>query len=258
MLSSPRVVASAKEYYGCSHVEGIELEDFGGEGTAGSHWEYRQAGNEYMTGWVNPQMPISILTLSLFEDMGWYKVNYQAQEFFGWGKGEGCEWLTGRCETGWVGKHGFFCQESDTVGCSPDRKGKAVCDFSREDSVLPAYYQHFSDPTVGSFNPAPDYCTSYASTVFCQDENVPANDLVGEVFGSQSFCFEYSTDIIQDMACWPVTCSSNGRASLNINGVSVECPRAGGTVETDALPQGGTIHCPSAAFLCKTVSGPSG
>lgn len=31
------------------------------------------------------------MTLSVFEDSGWYKVNYEYAEDFPWGKGQGCQ-----------------------------------------------------------------------------------------------------------------------------------------------------------------------
>lgn len=67
LVTSPKVVAFARQHFNCSTLEGVELEDFGGGGTAGSHWEQRVVGNELMAGYVNPSMPISGLTMSLLE-----------------------------------------------------------------------------------------------------------------------------------------------------------------------------------------------
>lgn len=41
MMVTPRVVAEAREHFNCSLLEGAELEDQGGEGTALTHWEKR-------------------------------------------------------------------------------------------------------------------------------------------------------------------------------------------------------------------------
>jgi leishmanolysin len=51
LLKSPNVLATAREYYNCSSIEGMQLENEGGEGSAGSHWEKTILFNEYM----NPQ-----------------------------------------------------------------------------------------------------------------------------------------------------------------------------------------------------------
>ena len=44
-INSPKVLEKAKEHFGCSTIQRIALENDGGEGSAGSHWESR-----YMLG----------------------------------------------------------------------------------------------------------------------------------------------------------------------------------------------------------------
>jgi leishmanolysin-like peptidase len=41
MMVTPRVVEEARLHFNCSVLEGAELEDQGGEGTALTHWEKR-------------------------------------------------------------------------------------------------------------------------------------------------------------------------------------------------------------------------
>lgn len=41
MLVTPKVVEEARRHFNCSDLEGAELEDQGGEGTALTHWEKR-------------------------------------------------------------------------------------------------------------------------------------------------------------------------------------------------------------------------
>ena len=38
-INSPNVIKFAKKYYNCSSIERIQLEDYGGAGGIGSHWE---------------------------------------------------------------------------------------------------------------------------------------------------------------------------------------------------------------------------
>lgn len=38
---TPRVVQEVRDHFGCDQLEGAELEDQGGEGTALTHWEKR-------------------------------------------------------------------------------------------------------------------------------------------------------------------------------------------------------------------------
>lgn len=41
MMVTPRVVQEARKHFNCTELEGAELEDQGGEGTALTHWEKR-------------------------------------------------------------------------------------------------------------------------------------------------------------------------------------------------------------------------
>lgn len=41
MMVTPRVVAEVRKHFNCEKLEGAELEDQGGEGTALTHWEKR-------------------------------------------------------------------------------------------------------------------------------------------------------------------------------------------------------------------------
>lgn len=41
MMVTPRVRAEVRKHFNCDQLEGAELEDQGGEGTALTHWEKR-------------------------------------------------------------------------------------------------------------------------------------------------------------------------------------------------------------------------
>jgi len=53
MMVTPRVIAEVRAHFNCNKLEGAELEDQGGEGTALTHWEKRILENEAMTGTRN-------------------------------------------------------------------------------------------------------------------------------------------------------------------------------------------------------------
>ncbi len=46
MIVLPKVVEYARQYFGCPNITGVELENEGSFGTAGSHWERRILGDE--------------------------------------------------------------------------------------------------------------------------------------------------------------------------------------------------------------------
>ena len=72
-LNSSKVVNVAKKYYKCESIDGVELEDYGGDGTTGSHWEERILLGDIMNGVVYPEeQVISEFTLAVLEDIGYY------------------------------------------------------------------------------------------------------------------------------------------------------------------------------------------
>lgn len=59
----------------------VPLETAGGLGTAGVHWSETILGDELMTGYVDRNMPISIVTIGTLADLG-YTVNYTQADSF--------------------------------------------------------------------------------------------------------------------------------------------------------------------------------
>ena len=80
VLATPRVKAFVQRHFGCSELQGAELEDDLGRGTAGSHWEQRIYEGEMMDGVTGVNLltarhMLTELTCSLLEDTGWYAEN---------------------------------------------------------------------------------------------------------------------------------------------------------------------------------------
>jgi hypothetical protein len=71
----PEVLETAREYYNDPTLEGLPLEDKGGPGTAGSHWDKEFLTKELMN--PNDEFPtvLSIFTIKLLEGTLWYKVS---------------------------------------------------------------------------------------------------------------------------------------------------------------------------------------
>ncbi len=49
ILKSPKVLETARKYFGCPTISGVEIENEGGSGSAGAHWERTILHNEQMT-----------------------------------------------------------------------------------------------------------------------------------------------------------------------------------------------------------------
>ncbi|XP_059612345.1 leishmanolysin-like peptidase isoform X1 [Phlebotomus argentipes] len=165
MMVTPRVVEEARKHFNCNILEGAELEDQGGEGTALTHWEKRIFENEAMTG-THTQSPVfSRITLALMEDSGWYKANYSMASPLTWGKNLGCNFAMRSCKD-WIAMNHAneslssgaseafrgrtihpFCSKVKRdplqTECTDDRNSVALCNLIRHDYPLPKEYQNF-------------------------------------------------------------------------------------------------------------------
>lgn len=92
-IKSPILLEKARKHFNCKTLLGVPLEYHGGEGTAGAHWSKRFMNTDYMIGDSYGENLISEITLAIFEDSGWYKVDYNKANLFLWGKDKGCEFF---------------------------------------------------------------------------------------------------------------------------------------------------------------------
>ncbi|KAK6048960.1 hypothetical protein COOONC_13535 [Cooperia oncophora] len=94
-----------------------------------------------MTGVTTQVYAISRITLALFEDSGWYRVDYDNAENMTWGKGLGCDFVKKSCLT-WMrspsGPYPFCVQEGDMT-CNANRKSKVYCNFVKDMTMPPMY-----------------------------------------------------------------------------------------------------------------------
>ncbi|ONM08891.1 metalloendopeptidase [Zea mays] len=192
----PRVVMHARHHYGAfsQNFTGLELEDGGGRGTSGSHWEKRLLMNEIMTGSVDTRSVVSRMTLALLEDSGWYQANYSMAEHLDWGQNQGTEFVISPCNS-WKGA--YHCNTTQLSGCTYNREAEGYCPIVNYSGDLPKWAQYFPQANKGGQSSLADYCTYYVaySDGSCTDVNsARAPDrMLGEVRGSNSrslFCSE--------------------------------------------------------------------
>lgn len=276
-IVTENVIAKVKEHFGCDEWlnAGGEIEDFGSAGTAGSHWEKRLFMNEFMTGTASLNSIYSEVTLALFEDSGWYQVNYASAEKLAWGNQEGCDFAGGLCSE-WSDR--YFCTERHAQGCSPDALSKAVCNLYNYPADIASYYRYFPGQSkTGGGRQYADYCPFYESFVGgdCRDPDTRTYWFYGEVTGQDSRCFT-GDYILADTAdafgtgrhygCLETRCDAltnrlyvnlAGRNSDGSDSAEILCPIAGGTVqmptnEDGSLASGylGSIDCPPTRVVC--------
>ena len=171
-LNSPKLLGVAKKYYNCNSIEGVELENEGGTGTAGSHWEARILLGEYMNGYAyTEEQVISEFTLAVLEDLGYYKANYYTGGLMQFGRNKGCSFLTEKCVNKATHKinEKFENEFYDTISgsnvieasCSSGRQSRAYKAWYQAEG-LPEIYQYFETPEIVGYQPA-DFCPVFRS-----------------------------------------------------------------------------------------------
>ena len=126
-IISPKVLQEASKHFNCS-LDKLPLENQGGEGTAGAHWESRYMLTDYMIADTDyREVVMSNITLALFEDTGFYKVNYYTGDLFKFGKNKGCDFFDKKCIENGKPISEEFCVEEYQPKCSPSRTIKYRC-----------------------------------------------------------------------------------------------------------------------------------
>ncbi|XP_076940434.1 uncharacterized protein LOC143609606 [Bidens hawaiensis] len=254
----PRVIMHSRYHYGAfsNNLTGLELEDGGGRGTSGSHWEKRLLMNEIMTGSVDTRSVISKMTLALLEDSGWYEANYSMADRLDWGLNQGTEFVTNRCNL-WKGA--YHCNTTQFSGCTYNREAEGYCPIVNYSGDLPHWARYFPQANKGGQSTLADYCTYFVaySDGSCIDTNSARmpDRMLGEVRGSNSRCMASSLvrngfvrgSMTQGNGCYQHRCI-NMTLEVAVDGIWKSCPEAGGPVQFPGFH--GELICPAYHELC--------
>jgi leishmanolysin len=94
VINSPAVLEWARSHFGCTTLEGLPIENQGGPGTAGSHWEKEFMPSEFMSGSVETPDQLAGASFLLLRDSGWYTLTYVPGSFYIPGRSVGCDFFT--------------------------------------------------------------------------------------------------------------------------------------------------------------------
>jgi len=167
-INSTKVVNVARKYFNCKEIDGVELEDRGSLGTAGSHWESRILLGEYMNGVIyTEEQVISEFTLALLEDSGYYKAYYYTGGLMRYGKNKGCDFVFNKCiingEINSKFKNEFFNRINNDItymdtSCSSGRQSRTYNYLIiHNNEKIPEAYQYFTNSKAGGWAAA-DFC----------------------------------------------------------------------------------------------------
>ena len=265
LLKTPKVLEYARGHFGCPSLGGVELENQGGSGSAGSHWEGRIMFGDYMISIDYSEIVVSDITLAVFEDSGWYSVNYFTGGLFKTGKAEGCEFLQNTCIDRNTQKARFsldFCDDNSFGYCTPGHLIKGYC-YLVSFSSVPEEYQYFNDKTKLGGYESFDYCPISINSDIKDRCDEFGNAATNETVGNKSFCFEtflfeykpfdfYNINSIYPK-CFEVKECNYNTLSYTI-GISSEnnfiCPNAVYRKEYKVENSSGSITCPPFWRIC--------
>lgn len=238
IVTTPKVVQAARDHYNCPTLRGVPLENHNG---GSAHWESRIIFPELMNGGLTSSLAnttaISRLTLSLFEDSGWYTVNYEAglahEELLS-GSDEGCDFITTNCNSTSYPYSCTSCCEL-LAQCTHDYQAAGIC----------LQFRFF------------DSCPVLVPLRFCTDVTAPPNINIsafppGAVldFGPQSICVETNRDpdfstiyncVVHD--CFQIEGTELVAFTLTFNSQTEWC-------YPDGTVNNGQLLCPPVKFAC--------
>ncbi|KAF5216935.1 hypothetical protein ECC02_010246 [Trypanosoma cruzi] len=195
------------------------------------HWKGRHARDELMTPTVGAGY-YTALTMAVFADMGYYRVNWRMAEPMSWGSRSGCDFLENKCNTtdNLAAKYPhMFCdaKDTETPRCTSDRRHVGTCTASIvedkgslvDKDVCPVVSLEFHEISSG---------TTYRT---CSDENVDYLPLSLTVGGS--WCLD--AELLE---------TKNGDGHKSVKGVCAQVSCEEGTVRMRHLGSSGFQPCP--------------
>ena len=262
-LNSYNVLEQARKHYDCTSLERLYLENQEKNSGWSSHWESRYMLGDIMISTDFQEKVISDITLALFEDTGFYKVNYYTGGLFKFGKNKGCDFLNKRCIINEYSQFNEFCEKESEPKCSYSRSIKSSCYIHDYTNELSSEYQYFSNPKRGGFFAA-DYCpvpfeshpSNYYYPKHCLIGKSDDSNVYGEKLGNNSFCFISSllpnnseSSVRTNAICYEVECDSiNKEIIVKIDSNKIICPTEGGTIYPDGFK--GSLECPDYYDIC--------
>ncbi|GET86493.1 GP63, leishmanolysin [Leishmania tarentolae] len=270
VIDSRTVVAKAREQYGCDTLEYLELEDQGGEGSAGSHIKMRNAQDELMAA-VSLSGYYTALTMAIFQDLGFYQADFSKAEVMPWGKDAGCAFLSEKCMENNITKWPkMFCNDFEFfTRCPSSRLGLGTCLSGVEQAPLPPYWQYFGNSSLTGKSAFRDFCPVVVlfrgGSCAQRSSTARAHLKAFNVFSDAARCIdgdftpkgEQWNGRLYAGLCANVKCDTATRTySVQVRGSSsyVQCT-PGLRVElssvSDAFEQGGYITCPPYVEVCQ-------
>lgn len=237
-ITTPNLVNYAKDHYGCSSITGVKLEDGGGSGSAGAHFEKTWVGNELMGASDNAKLVISGFILNLLKDTGWYLVDMSAQEYLSFGYKEGCSFVSNAFLNSVCTSPAFpeFCPQSanGSLRCQRDFNSISQCGTDT-----------FSNNCLALEPDSTGLCNANINNDFVFSSSLESK-------GASSRCIPLvnRSTLLKAAGCFKISCGS-GSFTVTIGSSTFTCRQSGDQVTATTNFD---IVCPDPTTFCNEYS----
>ena len=258
-IAFPAMLARARESFACQGLEGLEYEDFvpiDASPAKAFFWDSRVMPQDLLASTLTSDAIMSDITLALFEDSGWYKVNFAYSQQIKLGLAAKCPWHEEKCIVEEKSQFDAFCdQHTELYQCDGLGLGYGEC-FITQHEWIPPHESYISNPHLGG-KEAFDYCpTIMVTQAFrCRDSNVAANGEIGERKGMKSRCLASSLSSKGEErrsqgACYQVETCTDKFVKVTVGNSTVDCPYRGKVVVPGFS---GFVFCPESMEFCRNL-----
>ena len=273
-IITPKVLKFAKRHFNNKNMKGLPMDyslSIPFEDDL-YHWDARFMIGDIMIADFYEEQAISEMTLALFEDSNWYKVNYYTGGLFRYGKNETYIFTDLLCVNDYgLGYHekSMFCREEGQKRCTGGRLNKGYCKFFINE-MIPEYFQYYKPNATKGGRGNVDFCPitqkedETKSQVFnfypgsCRNGLLFRNGL-GEEFTDHSFCAISSVIPLDEnfekygnrrAVCYPMHCTET-TLTVQIGDFYMTCPREGGVLSMPSISgYFGVFECPDYNLIC--------
>lgn len=265
-LAFPKMLEKARFNFNCN-IQGLEIEDsFEEEGLENEsfYWDARIMTHDIMSAVMSDEAVFSDISLALFEDSGWYRVDFEYSQRLKWGFAAGCKWFEDKClKEGKSQMEGFCDRSSQVMECDVFGLGYGDCVIELNENI-PPHERYFSDPVLGG-QQAFDFCPTIqvSSSQRCRSTESFSKTLYGEHKASKSRCFMNSliksssssssssppTRPVQGGCYYVETCTTQDLV-LKISDSTISCPY-GSKITVTGFD--GYLHCPPSSEFCLNI-----
>ena len=245
VLDVPSLTQRARNFFGCSTLEGVFLEDDGSSASYGSHLERSQFVMEHMSSGLIYTQRISEFSLGLLEATGWYIPDYSFADPYWFGQGQGCGFIRDQCGTSDFDYQSYGYCTGSSSGCGFHGLGGGKCVGDAKSNgcryIKPDINYHCENPD------ASDYARLPTLQTFGREEGSKCFSgtlsSTSSSASTTSFCFKYNC----------TGTGSNTKLQVNIGTKTITCSKEG---KVSVSGYKGTINCPDPLTFCSTIGKP--